>query len=174
MRRNGRQIGKHLPRGEGFLMGAFVVRILGAVGAALLSVTMLGSGVASADLTGLTYDEAAEWVSSHNGNPVVGTVNGDQLATGDCIVVSWQTSKFLNSSGENDRAKDFLLNLNCNNHVASPGNPGNSVMTPQGAQAKKDQQAAAKINKNPTWCETTDKAMQYCEAICTRTGLCEI
>lgn len=155
-------------------MGALLVRILGVVGAAILSVMMFGSGVASADLVGLTYDEAAEWISSRNGTPVVGTVSGDQLDTGDCVVVSWQTSKFLNSSGDNDRAKDFLLNLNCNNLVASPGNPGNSVMTPQGAQAKKEQQAATKINNNPTWCETTDEAMEYCEKICTRTGLCEV
>ena len=72
-------------------MGSLAARILGAVGAAVLSVMMFGSGVASADLVGLTYDEAAEWISSRNGTPVVGTVSGDQLDTGDCVVVSWQT-----------------------------------------------------------------------------------
>ena len=45
-------------------MGRFVVRILSVVGAAALSVTMFGSGVASAELTGKTYDEAAAWNDS--------------------------------------------------------------------------------------------------------------
>jgi len=155
-------------------MGKLVVRILGAVGASILSVMMLGTGVASADLTGMSYDDAAGWISSHKGTAVVGSVNGDQVEKGACIVTSWHMSMFLNSSGENDRKKDFVLNLNCNNSVASPGNPGNSVMTPQGAQGKKDQQIAAKINKNPAWCQSTDKNLEYCQTICKRTGLCEV
>ena len=155
-------------------MGSLVVRILGAVGAAALSMMIFGSGVASADLTGMSYDDASAWISDHKGKPVVGTVSGDQVETGDCTVVSWHLSTFLNSCGENDRKKDFLLNLNCNNSVASPGNPGNSVMTPIGAQAKKQQQMAAKINKNPAWCHAADKNMEYCQTICKDTGLCEI
>ena len=43
-------------------MGSLVARILGAVAAAVLSVTMFASGVASADgLTGKTYDDAAAY-----------------------------------------------------------------------------------------------------------------
>jgi hypothetical protein len=155
-------------------MGSLVTRILTAVGGAVVLVTIFGSGVASADLTGMSYDDASAWISSHKGNPVVGTVSGDQVDKGDCTVTSWHLSNFLNSSGENDRKKDYLLNLNCNNAVASPGNPGNSVMTPTGARAKKEQQVAAKINKNPSWCQTSDKNMQYCQTICKRTSLCEI
>ena len=130
-------------------MGSLVVRILGAVGAAAVSVTMLGSGVASADLTGQTYDEAAGWISGHNGKAVVGAVSGDQLQTGDCVVTSWHKSIFLDASGENHRKNDYVLSLNCNNHVASPGNPGNSVMTPEGALEKRQQERAANINANP-------------------------
>jgi hypothetical protein len=157
-------------------MGSLVVRILSAVGAAALSAAIFGSGVASAGdgLTGKSYDEAAAYISSQNGHPVVGTVSGDQLETGDCIVTSWRKSNFLNSSGENDRKKDYVFNLNCNNPVATPGNPGNSVMSPAGIAAKKDQATATRIDNNPAWCETTDENMQYCEAICERTGLCEI
>jgi hypothetical protein len=155
-------------------MGNLVVRILGAIGATMLSVTILGSGVASADFIGHTYDDAAAYISGHNGKPVVGTVSGDQLQTGDCIVTSWHKSIYLDTSGNNGRKNDYLLNLNCNNHLASPGNPGNSAMSPEGVAAKKDEQMAAKINKSPAWCQTTDKNMQYCEAVCKRTGLCEV
>ena len=78
MRRNGRQIGKHLPLGEGFLMGSLVVRILSVVGAVLLSVTMLGSGIASADpLVGKTYSDASAFIAKYNGKPVIATVIGD-------------------------------------------------------------------------------------------------
>jgi hypothetical protein len=117
-------------------MGSLVVRILGAVGAAALSVTMFGSGIASADLVGLSFDEASSYIA--------------------------------------DRSRDYVFNLNCNNPLASPGNPGNSVMSPEGVKAKKDQATATRINKNPAWCEADDKNMEYCQAICKRTGLCEI
>jgi len=175
MRRNGRQIGKHLPRGRGSLMGSWVVRILGAVGAAILSVTILGSGVASADaLTGQTYDDAASKISEWNGTPVIGTVSGNQLQKGDCVVTSWHKSIFLDSSGDNTRGGEILLNLNCNNSLASPGHPGNSLMAPEGAKAKKDLTAAESINKDPSFCDKSDAIAQWCAGVCNRTGLCEV
>ena len=67
-----------------------------------------------------------------------------------------------------------MLTLNCNNHLASPGNPGNSAMTPEGAKAKAEQQQAASINKSPAWCQTSDARLKWCEGVCKRTGLCEI
>jgi hypothetical protein len=156
-------------------MGSLVVRILSAAGAAILLVTMLGTGVASADaLTGLTYDEAAAKISGWNGEPVIGTVNGDQVETDDCIVTSWQKSMFLDSSGDNSRSNEFVVHLNCNNRLASPGHPGNSLMTPEGAAAKKDQRAAANINKDPAYCEQSDEIAEWCQKLCKRTGLCEV
>jgi hypothetical protein len=156
-------------------MGSLVVRILGAIGAAALSVAMFGSGVAFADpLAGLTYSDAAAQLSEWNGEAVIGTVSGDQLRTDDCIVTSWQKSMFLDSSGDNSRSNEYVLHLNCNAYLASPGHPGNSLMTPQGAQAKKDQQQAASIDENPAWCQTSDKRLEWCEAICERTDRCEI
>jgi hypothetical protein len=155
-------------------MGSLVVRILGAIGAGVLSVAMFGCGVASADaLTGKTYDEAAAAISGWNGTPVIATVNGDQLEKGNCIVTSWHTSIFLDTSGDNSRAKNYLLNLNCNNRIASPGNPGNSMMTPDAALAKKEQQAAANINKDPSYCDIDEAHARSCVQICKRTGLCE-
>jgi len=158
-------------------MGSWVVRILGAVGAAILSVMTLASGVASAadPLIGKTYNDAASTISDRwNGKAVVGAVSGDQLQTGDCIVTSWHKSIYLDASGKNGRKNEYLLSLNCNNHVASPGNPGNSAMSPEGLKAKKDQQAADRINKNPAFCEQSDANMQWCTRVCARTGLCEI
>jgi hypothetical protein len=157
-------------------MGSSVARMLSVVGAAIVLLTMFGAGVASAKdpYLGKTYDEAAAAISGHNGTPVVSTVTGDQLSTGDCIVTAWHVSKFLNSQGKNDRAGEFLLSLNCNNDVAEPGHPGNSVMSPQGAQGKKDQQTAAQINKHPSWCHSAEPRLQYCAKLCKRTGLCEI
>lgn len=157
-------------------MGACFVRILGAVGAALLSVMMLGSGVASAEdgLTGSSYSEAAAWISSHNGNPTIGTVSGDQVETSNCIITSWHKSNFLNASGRNDRANEYVLNLNCYNPLASPGQPGNSAMSPAGVKAKAEQDQAASIDENPAWCQTSDSRMKWCEGVCARTGLCKI
>jgi hypothetical protein len=156
-------------------MGRLVVRILGAVGAAALSVAMFGAGVASADaLTGKTYSDAAAQISEWNGEAVIGTVSGDQLRTDDCIVTSWQKSMFLDSSGDNSRSGEIVVHLNCNTYLATPGHPGNSLMTPQGAQAKKDQRAADTINKNPEYCDESDEIAQWCEKVCNRTGLCEI
>lgn len=156
-------------------MGSLVIRILGAVGAAIVSVTILGNGVASADaLTGQTYDEASGTISGWNGQPVIGTVNGDQVATDDCVVTSWQKSMFLDSSGDNSRSNEYVLHLNCNNRLASPGHPGNSLMTPEGAAAKKDQRAATNISKDPSYCEQSDEIAEWCQKLCKRTGLCEV
>jgi len=157
-------------------MGRFVVRILSVIGSAVVLAAMFGTGVAAAKdpFVGKTYDEAAAIITDRTGTPVISTVTGDQLETGDCIVTAWHTSKFLNSRGRNDRAGEFLLALNCNKDVATPGHPGNSVMSPQGAQGKKDQQTAAQIDRNPKWCHTAEQRLQYCEKICERTRLCEV
>jgi hypothetical protein len=156
-------------------MGSFVVRILGAVVAALLSVTMFSSGVASADgLTGKTYDEAAAYVAGHKGKPVVGTVSGDQLQTGNCIVTSWHKSLYLDSSGENSRTNEYVLSLNCNNRLASPGNPGNSAMSPDGIAAKKDERFVENINEDPSYCQIDAAHARSCETICNRTAGCKI
>lgn len=158
------------------MISSLTVRILGAVVAAILSVAVLGSGVASADaLIGQTYNDAAAMISSKwNGKAVIGTVNGDQLQTGDCIVTGWHKSKYLDASGENHRTDEIVLHLNCNNRLASPGHPGNSSMSPDGVKAKKDEAAAANINKDPQFCKQSDAVMQWCQKVCNRTGLCEV
>jgi hypothetical protein len=160
---------------RGFPMGRLIVRVLGAIGAGMLSVATFGSGVAYADaLTGQTYNDAVAKISEWNGEAVIATVNGGQLEMDDCIVAGWQRSIFLDSSGDNTRTREYLLHLNCNNSVATPGHPGNSAASPQGVKAKKDQEAAANINKNPDFCEQSDEIAQWCKGVCNRTGLCEV
>jgi hypothetical protein len=157
-------------------MDGLVMRALGVIGGAGLSVMILGSGVASAfdPYTGQPYDKVEAAISGRNGTAVIGSVTGSQLQIDECIVTSWQKPTVLDSRGRNSRLNNYVLHLNCNKAVASPGHPGNSVMTKQGAQRKKEEEQAASIEKNPAWCEETDDRMKWCESICTRTGLCEI
>jgi hypothetical protein len=155
-------------------MRSSVVRITSTVGAAAVSIAVFGTGVASADpYAGQTYSEAAAKISSRNATATIATVSGDQVATDDCIVTSSSKSMFLDASGDGPD-NEILLNLNCNATLASPGKPGNSAMSPQGRQAKKDQQAAQNINDNPDYCQQSDDILAWCERICNRTGMCEI
>jgi hypothetical protein len=161
---------------EGVVMGSLIVRVLGAVASAIFLATMFGYGYASADaLNGQTYDDAVATISSKwNGKAVIGTVNGDQLPMGECIVTGWHKSKFLDASGKNRRQDEIVLHLNCNNRLASPGRPGNSSMSPEGLGAKKDERAAANINKNPDFCKQSDAVTKWCQGVCHRTGLCDV
>lgn len=156
-------------------MRNFVVRML-VVGCGLALPLVLGSSLASAadPFVGKTYSDASAAISQRNGTPVVATVSGSALALEDCIVTSWAQSIFLGTDGANSRPREYRLNLNCNNAVATPGHPGNSAMTPQGAKAKEDQANAASINKNPANCQKSEGAMKWCVNVCKRTGLCEI
>jgi hypothetical protein len=161
---------------EGFVINSLAGRILGVAGTAVLSVAVFSCGIASAadPLAGQKYSDAASAIAKWNGKPVIGTITGSEVTTDDCIVTSWHMSKFLDASGHNMRKNEYILNLNCTNRVASPGHPGNSVMTPEGAMGKRDQKAAAIINKDPTWCNSSDERLHQCQVICKRSGLCEI
>lgn len=153
----------------------WIVRYASVFAAVLLSAMTLGVTVASADqLAGLKYSDAASKIAGWNGKAVIATVSGDQLELDECVVTSSQKSLFLDTEGKNSRSNEFLLHLNCNNGIAGPGEPGNSLSSPAGAKAKKDQQAAASINKNPQYCESSDAVAKWCENVCNRTGLCEI
>lgn len=156
-------------------MRGWVVRTLLIVCTLALSLGH-GSGLASAadPFVGKKYSDAAAGISKRNGTPVVATVSGSALELDDCIVTSWSQSLFLDSSGSNRRSTEYRLNLNCNNPVAEPGHPGNSAMTPQGIAAKKEQKTAANINKNPEWCQQSDKNMETCVKFCNSNGLCEV
>lgn len=134
------------------------------------------AGVAAADeYTGTTYHDASALLTSRNATPVVATVYGSALPLEDCIVTSWRQSMFLDASHNGaGRSNEILLNLNCNAAVASPGVPGNSAASPEGARAKKDDDNAAYIRQDPTACYLNDENLQYCQRICEKTGKCEV
>lgn len=149
-----------------------------AVGVAALSAAAVfaGAGVAHADeYTGTSYSDASSLLSSRGATPVVATVYGSTLPLDDCIVTSWRQSMFLDA-GHNGagRSNEILLNLNCNAAVASPGVPGNSAASPEGARAKKDDENAAYIRQDPTACYANDENLQYCQRICDKTKKCEV
>lgn len=152
------------------------LRVISLFLTAITAVLFLGAGVASAadPLIGRKYSDAASRVSSWNGKPVVATVSGSQVTLDDCIVISWSKGGFLNSRGKNDRRNEYYMHLNCNNPVASAGHPGSSVMTPQGAKRKQQEEWAAAINKNPDQCHKSESALENCRNFCKFTGLCEV
>lgn len=164
-------------RASNVSVATFCKRVLGLLIAPVLVVTgiSIGAGVASAadPLIGRKYSDAAAWVS-RRGTPVVATVSGSQLPLDDCIVVSWSRGGFLNSRGRDDRRNHYYLNLNCNNAVASPGHPGNSVMTPEGARGKRQRDNAKLIAQKPERCYKDEKTLENCRKICESTRLCKV
>lgn len=148
---------------------------LSVVVAAAVMLVGLGPGMAAAadPLVGKKYSDASSWISRRNGVPVVATVSGSQLALDDCVVISWSKGGFLNSRGKNDRRNEYYVHLNCNNTVASPGHPGNSVMTPEGAKRKAQERTAARLNERPEQCQRSESMLESCRRFCKNTGLCK-
>jgi len=105
---------------------------------------------------------------------VVATVSGSQLALDDCIVISWSRGGFLNSRGKNDRRNEYYVHLNCNNQVATPGHPGNSLMTPEGQKRKAQLDRAQAINEKPERCQRSQATYESCVRFCNSTGLCKV
>ncbi|MGV0792995.1 hypothetical protein [Mycolicibacterium sp. XJ1819] len=157
-------------------MKNLIARVIGlvAIAAAAAAGAMIGAGNAAADpLIGKTYEQASSTISKNwNANPVIATVSGNQLPTPKCIVTSWNRSSS-KSALTGSTGRKILVNLNCNEKVAQPGQPGNSVMTPQGRQGKSDIKNATNLNKNPKWCQSTEERLGWCKRFCARTGLCE-
>jgi hypothetical protein len=114
---------------------------IGAVGAAVASFAMFGSGVASAtnEYAGQTYADASQAISQAGQSSTIATRVGSFLPTDQCIVTGSRAADFLNSSGTSSGGR-VLLYLNCNNSFAAAGVPGNSIASPEGRQAYSDYQ----------------------------------
>jgi hypothetical protein len=119
-----------------------LIRVYVGVSSAVGLAALFGAGVAAADneYAGQTYAQAQQAIQQSGGTDTIATVVGDQLPTTQCQVTGSRSASFLNSSGNNPGGR-VLLDLNCNEGVASPGNPGNSVASPAGQQSLQDQQA---------------------------------
>lgn len=120
-------------------MKKYLVRGIGAAGAAAASVAVFGTGVASAinEYAGQTYADASQAISDAGQSATIATRVGSFLPTDQCIVTGSRSADFLDSSGTNPGNR-VLLYLNCNNTFATAGVPGNSIGSPEGRAARAD------------------------------------
>jgi hypothetical protein len=146
-----------------------IFRIFVVVGAVMALLTMAaGLSVADNDpLIGKKYSDASAEVSRWNGTAQIETVFGSRLATDDCVVASWRKQSSLDDRGHR-QTNIVLLNLNCNDQLASAGSPGNSITSAGG-------QAQEKIVKTGEWCSQPEQAdYADCAKFCTEQypGMC--
>lgn len=152
----------------------YITRAVSVVFGLTLVIGTFGSSVASAkdSYSGETYADVAAAIAGRNGKAIVATVDGSQLPSDDCIVASWTRGVFRDSSGQS-RSHEYFLNLDCNQALASPGHPGNSLMSPAGRRAKLDEALARKIaiakDSTMEWC---DEHAARCQQVCKETKLC--
>jgi len=102
--------------------------IIGAAGAACVSMAFLGSGVSTAapDVVGMKYSDAAAKLNEANLTPVVATVVGDRLPRSECFVTGTTDATFLNQGGKS-KGDLIMVHLNCYPKTASASNPGYSA-----------------------------------------------
>ena len=122
----------------------------GGVGAMALSMALLGTGVAAAaDYDGQTYADAAAAIEEAGDTPIVATRVGSQLPQDECLVVNSQNHSYLRDPPDDvyvlSATDEVRLNLNCAGGYATATNPGASVASPAGreARAAADEAAAA-------------------------------
>jgi hypothetical protein len=107
-----------------------------AVAAAAVSFALLGAGTAAAapDVVGMKYSDAQEEIEDSGGSAIVATRVGDKLEEGDCIVTNaWDASFLRIDSAADDQVQ---VALNCAGEYATATNPGASIASPLGREAK--------------------------------------
>jgi hypothetical protein len=131
-------------------MKQLIVLGTGGVGAMALSMALLGTGVAAAaDYDGQTYADAAAAIEQAGDTPIVATRIGSQLPQDECLVVNSQDHSYLRDPPDDvyvlSATNEVRLNLNCAGGYATATNPGASVASPAGreARAAADEAAAA-------------------------------
>lgn len=105
-----------------------------AVAATSLALLAAGTAAAAPDIVGMKYSDAQEEIEDSGGSAIVATRVGDKLEEGDCIVVNAWDASFLRI----DEAADDQVQvaLNCAGEYATATNPGASVASPLGREAK--------------------------------------
>jgi len=131
-------------------MKQLIVLGTGGVGAMALSMALLCTGVAAAaDYDGQTYADAAAAIEQAGDTPIVATRIGSQLPQDECLVVNSQDHSYLRDPPDDvyvlSATNEVRLNLNCAGGYATATNPGASVASPAGreARAAADEAAAA-------------------------------
>jgi hypothetical protein len=129
-------------------MKQLIVLGTGGFGAMALSMSLLATGVAAAaEYDGQTYADAAAAIEESGGTPVVATRVGSQLPQDDCLVVNSQDHSYLRDPPDDvyvlSVTDEVQLNLNCAGGYATATNPGASVASPAGREARAAAEEAA-------------------------------
>jgi beta-lactam-binding protein with PASTA domain len=113
---------------------------VGAVGAAGVALTVMGSTTAMAapDVSGQTYAKAKQALSEAGLTPIVATRVGDRTEEDKCIVDRVQDANFVNGTGSPASATVYVY-LNCYGNPASTTSPGYSSQNPMGKTAQESQ-----------------------------------
>jgi hypothetical protein len=129
-------------------MKHLIVLGTGAVGAMALSTALLGTGVAAAgEYDGQTYADAAAAIEESGSTPIITTRVGGKLSQDECIVTGSQDHSFLRDPLDDvyvlPVTDEVRLSLNCAGGYATATNPGASVASPLGREAKAAAEEAA-------------------------------
>jgi hypothetical protein len=124
----------------------------GVIVVASSSVALFGSAVAAAapDVVGQPYSDAASAIEEEGSTAVVAVRTGDKLPQDECIVTGAWDAPFVRDLVYEDTAfahadSEVMLALNCAGGYATATNPGASLLSPMGREAKAaaDEAAAA-------------------------------
>jgi hypothetical protein len=110
--------------------------VFGAGSVVAASAALFGAGIASAapDVVGQPYSDAVQTIEDEGGTVVVAARVGDKLDQDDCIVTNaWDASFLRDGTADED---EVMLALNCAGEYATATNPGASVASPLGREAK--------------------------------------
>lgn len=134
-----------------------------AVIACSAAIPILGAGTAAAapDVVGQKYSDAVSAIEGAGGTVKVGVRVGGSLPQDDCIVTSATDASYTRPGTSDvyyEKASDeVVLALNCNGGYATANHPGNSVGSPQGRDAKDEEESIKWRSENPDWCAKTLK-----------------
>jgi hypothetical protein len=126
----------------------FSVSTIGISGLAAGALGLSGAGIAAADdYAGQTYADAVAAVEESGSTAVVGSKFGAQLPLDECIVTNSSTQSFVRPMTTDvyfeTVGSEVRLNLNCSGGYASATNPGASLASPAGREAKAAAEEAA-------------------------------
>jgi hypothetical protein len=98
---------------------------------------LFSTGVAAADdYAGQTYADASSAASDAGQSVVVAARVGDKLSQDECLVTRSQTAPFASANDGAHVSDQVQFYLNCNGGYASATNPGASLGSPEGREAK--------------------------------------
>jgi hypothetical protein len=122
-----------------------MLTVSAAAGAAAL-MALFGTATAAAnDYVGQTYADASEAMDEEGVDPIVATRTGDKLEQDDCIVTAAWSAPFVRDGGDEfvHSEDEMLVSLNCAGGYASATNPGASLGSSAGREAKEAADEAA-------------------------------